>query len=257
MNPREPAIARGGDSSGPAAPARNTPRLPINGIGDVELADALTSSGCPLCRVRHQAASRYLESLLWENVNDTGFRKRLATGRGFCRIHVRQLLKAERVQSGGSVGAAILFAASLRVRLAEIERLPSEGTGRSRAPFEQARRQPQCPACEAIASSEAIAAGSLVDRVSEPSWRAALGRAELCLDDLLLLWSTAAERHARGWPEVAAAQVARIRDLAERLESFAHHSSYDRLHLLTDDERRASDEVATLLGDSPARPKTR
>jgi hypothetical protein len=222
----------------------------------VGLADALTAPGCPLCRVRHDAARRYLDSLLWENVTDTGFRKRLASGRGFCRVHVHELLEAERAQAGGSVGTAILLAASLRVRLVEIERLPSERAGRERVAMDKARSQPQCPVCEAVASSEAIGASTLVDRSGEPSWRAALGRAELCLADLLLLYSTAAERRARDWPEIAAAQVARLRSLAERLESFAHHSSYDRRHLLTDEERRASDEAAALLGGSSTLPRT-
>jgi hypothetical protein len=256
MNRREPATAPKADPAGPAQ-AREARRLPVRHIGDAALADTLTAPGCPLCRVRHDAARQYLEVLLWENVNDTGFRKRFAAARGFCRIHVHELLKTERVQSGGSVGTAILLAASLRVRLAEIERLPSESTGRSRAPFEQARRQPQCPVCEAVASGEAIAVASLVERASEPSWRAALGRADLCLDDLLLLWSTAAERNTAGWPEIAAAQVPRIRDLAERLEAFAHHSSYDRRHLITDDERRASDEASALLGGSAGHPRRR
>lgn len=240
-------MAPDADSSTRAAQRRPSRSLLITNIGDVGLADALTAPGCPLCRVRHDAARRYLDSLLWENVNDTGFRKRLAAGRGFCRAHVHELLKAERAQSGGSVGTAILLAASLRVRLAEIERLPAESDRRSRA-LEQTRRGPHCPVCEAVQSSEAIAVGTLVDRTGEPSWRGALGSAELCLDDLLLLWSAAAERRASAWPEIAAAQLARIRDLAERLESFVHHSSYDRRHLLTDEERRASDEAAALLG---------
>jgi uncharacterized protein DUF6062 len=248
-------MAPDGESPAPSGQKPRARRLPIESIGDVGLADALTAAGCPLCRVRHDAARRYLDSVLWENVNDLGFRKRLAAGRGFCRAHVHELLNTERTRGGGSVGSAILLAASLRVRLAEIERMPSTAGGRSRA-FEQTRRAPQCPVCESVASSEANAASALADRSSEPSWRAALGRAELCLDDLLLLWSLAAERRVDGWPEIAAAQVARLRALAERLESFAHHSSYDRRHLLTDDERSASNEAAALLGGSRPPPRT-
>jgi hypothetical protein len=228
--------------------------LPIQHIGGVGLADAVTATGCPLCRVRHDAARRYLESLLWENVTDITFRKRLAAGRGFCRAHVHELLAAERTRGGGSVSTAILLAAALRARLAEIERLPSKSGARSRA-FEQARRAPQCPVCESVASNEADAVSALADRSGEPSWAAALARAEFCLDDLLLLWSTAAERGAPGWPKIAAAQLARLRALGERLDSFAHHSSYDRRHLLTDEERSASNEAAALLGGSPHRSK--
>jgi hypothetical protein len=47
---------------------------------------------------------------------------------------------------------------------------------------------------------------------------------------------------------VAAAQLARIEQLVRRLDSFAHHSSHDRRHLLTDSERSAGDEAAAFLG---------
>jgi hypothetical protein len=221
------------------------------------VADALVAPGCPLCRIRHDAARGYLESLLWDNVTDTRVRQRLAAGRGFCRAHVHELLKTERGQAGGTVGTAILLAASLRVRLAEIERIPTGDSRGSRAGIEQARRQARCPVCEAVASSEAIAVSTLVDKSGEPSWSHALGSADWCVDDLLALWSTAVERGADAWPAIAAAQVARMRALADRLESFVHHSSHDRRHLLTDEERRASDEAAAILGGSPARPKSR
>lgn len=229
---------------------RQARSLPIKNIGDAGLADALVQRGCPLCRVRQDAARQYLESVLWESVNDRGFRARFAASRGFCRAHVHELLKAERSQSGGSLGTAILLGASARVRLAELERLSTADGRRSRAGIEQAKRPPECPACESVASSNVIAIGTLLDRIDDDAWRAALAHAELCLDDLLLLWTAAAERGDAAWPEIASAQRTRIRELADRLESFVYHSSYDRRHLLTDDKLRASDEAAALLGGS-------
>jgi hypothetical protein len=52
------------------------------------------------------------------------------------------------------------------------------------------------------------------------------------------------------WRAVEARQLVRVEALRARLESFAHRSAHDRRHLITDDERRAADEAAELLGGS-------
>jgi hypothetical protein len=62
------------------------------------------------------------------------------------------------------------------------------------------------------------------------------------------MWSTATDSRNDHWPEVTAAQLARLERLVARLDSFAHHSSHDRRHLLTDSERTAADDAAALLG---------
>ena len=67
-----------------------------------------------------------------------------------------------------------------------------------------------------------------------------------CLDDFLLLWQEAGSR--RGFEPVARRQVERFEDLRRRLDGYAHHSSHDRLQLMTDEERTAADEATRLLG---------
>ena len=109
-----------------------------------------------------------------------------------------------------------------------------------------------CPVCVQVAVADRIALGRLLARLAEPAWRSALAAAELCLDDLLRLWAAAIERRDVSWPGVATAQLERIEELAARLEAFAHHSSYDRRHLMTDAERSASGEAAAFLGGWPA-----
>jgi hypothetical protein len=88
----------------------------------------------------------------------------------------------------------------------------------------------------------------LLARLADPAWREAMASADLCLDDLLRMWTTAIDDRNEHWPEMAAAQLARIEQLVRRLDSFAHHSSHDRRHLLTDSERGAGDEAAAFLG---------
>ena len=223
-------------------------RLPIDGLGDISLADLLGQAGCPLCRLRRDSSDRYLRALLWEGVNDIGFRERLTTGRGFCRKHAHAVLAADRAQSGGSLGAAILLASAVRARLAELQRLPASRTRRARDAIRAASQPPDCPICRHVASAELMAVDRLLARLADPAWREAMASAEVCLDDLIRKWTTATDDRNEHWPEVAAAQLARIGQLVTRLDSFAHHSSHDRRHLLTDSERGAGDDAAALLG---------
>jgi CYTH domain-containing protein len=223
-------------------------RLPIDGLGDISLADLLGQAGCPLCRLRRDSTDRYLRALLWEGVNDISFRERLTTGRGFCRKHAHAVLAADRAQSGGSLGAAILLGSALRARLAELRRLPASRTRRARDAVRAASEAPDCPVCGHVAAAERMTVDRLLARLADPAWREAMASADLCLDDLLRMWTTAIDDRNEHWPEMAAAQLARIEQLVRRLDSFAHHSSHDRRHLLTDSERGAGDEAAAFLG---------
>jgi hypothetical protein len=50
------------------------------------------------------------------------------------------------------------------------------------------------------------------------------------------------------WSPVEARQLARLRELHERLVAFAHLSSHDRRHLRTPSHEASVDEAAALLG---------
>lgn len=232
----------------PAEVAPPVARLPIEGLGDISLADLLHQDGCPICRLRRDSSDRYLRALLWEGVNDIGFRERLTAGRGFCRTHARAVLATDRAQSGGSLGAAILLASATRTRLGELKRLPASRTRRTRDTVRAALQPPDCPICGHVATAERMAVERLLARLAEPAWLEAIASAELCLNDLLRVWSTATDGRNERWPEVAAAQLTRIERVVTRLDSFAHHNSHDRRHLLTDSERAAADDAAAFLG---------
>jgi hypothetical protein len=234
--------------SGEAGNAPSEPPLPIEGIGDISLADLLGQPGCPLCRLRRDSSERYLRALLWEGVNDIAFRERLALGRGFCRRHSREILAADRAESGGSLGAAILLASVTRRRFDELRNLPARPRRKARKALEAAGEPAACPVCSHTAQADQMALDRLLVRLADPAWRRALQSAELCLDDLVRMWATASDGRHDTWPEVAAAQLARIERLVELLDAFALHSSHDRRHLLTDNERAAADEAAVFLG---------
>ncbi len=68
------------------------------------LLDALGEKACPVCHICKDAVDRYLNGLLYEQVNDPGLRQSLIRSKGFCRQHAWALTRA-----GDSLGIAILY----------------------------------------------------------------------------------------------------------------------------------------------------
>jgi hypothetical protein len=213
---------------------------------DVRLLDALRADGCPICTVRARAERGILDTIINERVLDRGFRAGLERTEGFCRRHVAELVATDRRESGGTLGASLLLAAILDRRTSGLAGLVG-ARGRSvRSGLKSARTRPPCIACVQGASAVDTAFARFAERAADPAWAARLAEAPFCLDDVLALWSVAGADAA--FEPIAQAQLSRLERLRGRLEAYAHHSSHDRRHLLTDDERRAADEATQALG---------
>jgi len=107
--------------------------------------DAAWQPGCVLCRLISTRTRRHIESVLYESVNDTGFRDAWRTARGFCHRHSWILAEFK-----DGLGTAILYEDVINHYG---ERLLTEGSGRG------------CPLCK-----EAVV--DLDDRIAviEQSW---------------------------------------------------------------------------------------
>ncbi len=75
----------------------------------LELKLAFRETGCPICRLRHKAAQRYIHSILWENVNDADTRVYLVRALGFCHIHAWQFQKMEEAVWADGLGTGIIY----------------------------------------------------------------------------------------------------------------------------------------------------
>jgi hypothetical protein len=75
-----------------------------------DLIDAFAKSGCAVCRLLKRDAERYLDSLLYEYVNDRDIQKRFIAARGLCNTHSWQMVESK----GYALGIAILQANLLR-----------------------------------------------------------------------------------------------------------------------------------------------
>jgi hypothetical protein len=68
-----------------------------------DLRDAMAQPGCPVCRLKIDSADRFVDTLLWESVNDPEKRDRIRRARGFCHTHFWLLARAS-----ASLGVAII-----------------------------------------------------------------------------------------------------------------------------------------------------
>jgi len=161
-----------------------------------DLRDALAKPGCPVCRLNAAAAERYIDGLLWENVNDPSVREQFRRARGFCHQHSSKL-----VRPGASLGVAILMHDVLQSMLgvmeeARFEALPALSLRRAQESLDPAQPsaataelvgrltpQARCPVCVHIEETKDIYLTTLVEHLSGtagllPSYQASDG---LCL----------------------------------------------------------------------------
>ena len=220
--------------------------LPQRDLVDVRLVAAIEPGGCAICAVRSRAESAATVAVLdGERVMDVEFRGSLERTNSFCRRHVSALIVAER-RATGILSSSILYGTLLSRRLAVIrEALRSRGRGRRRRLADAALRPP-CVICSEGAAAVDVALQRLVDRSSDPAWAQVIGEIPFCLDDLVVLLALAGD--SGSFAPIAERQVARLEDLVQRLDAYAHNSSPERRHLMTDDHRRAADDAARALG---------
>jgi len=81
-----------------------------------ELRDALAEDGCPICRLALRTVERFLDYLIYENVNDPGVRADIRAARGFCNLHAWQLR-----DNRGASGVAIIHRDVLEKLMEQLE----------------------------------------------------------------------------------------------------------------------------------------
>jgi len=143
-----------------------------------DLRDDLAQPGCAVCRLKDKSAERFLDSLLWENVNDPRARRDIRRARGFCREHSWGLAR-----DGASLGVAIIMRDVLQDVLdvmqdARFQTLPTFSLHRvyesldsgqpAAAPAALAARlapQSKCPVCAQAETMESIYLSTLVENL--------------------------------------------------------------------------------------------
>jgi hypothetical protein len=230
-------------------------RLPARDFEEIRLAEALERGRCPVCDARQEASYAALRGLAREGATDRGLRDQMDRGLGFCRPHSVGLSRMELLQTSSQLATAVLLDAVLRRRLAALKDLAgNDAAAQGRGLAELA--DPRCPVCVRIAEASAAAVKRVLDLSADAAWSAALGSAEVCLEDLYALWAAAAagpKEVRQRWSAVLAAQMRRLENLQKTLAEYAHNSTSDRRHLITREQQEAGAAAIRLFGGSADR----
>jgi hypothetical protein len=161
-----------------------------------EIREAFGQPGCPLCRLLARSADRYLDAILWEQVNDLGVRSELNQARGYCCQHGWLLVRA-----GAALGVAILTRGVVKTLLDVLASNPVEDEPESvfrslrrsldrdlasrpagRLVAELAPQRP-CPVCSLLEDREEDYIGTLLAHLDGPGALADVYRTSsgLCL----------------------------------------------------------------------------
>jgi len=163
-------------------------------VGYFRLVEACALAGCPVCRSLEEDGRRYLEALIYEQVNDPDTRRRLRASWGFCNWHTWMLLEVPNASSG----AAIIYEDLIQAFLHRVWRLRDRARvfqGRSFARLfrhrdstvvELQRRRNACPVCAWCAQAETSYLVTLLQFIDDPQFARAYAKSEgICAPHLL------------------------------------------------------------------------
>lgn len=107
------------------------------------LLDAFEQKICPICRLSEKATNKFIDDLLYEDVNDPGIRKMLNKSGGLCRYHSGLLAK-----SFDGLGISIIYKNLLEILSGKMKKSPMLKTFTWK-PFLDYRQQleSKCPIC--------------------------------------------------------------------------------------------------------------
>lgn len=163
-----------------------------------ELLKACQLPGCPACRVEQDSVERYLNSLLFESVNDVPTRERLRASLGFCREHA-QLAVDKNL--GNALGFAIIYQDVINnilkqlsgdstppatVRLsALLKRVPEQISATVQKVLYALTPHKHCIVCQQRDKTLHIVVSSLLEEIHTPEMKTALQSSEgLCFPHL-------------------------------------------------------------------------
>ena len=206
-------------------------------IAYFQLLDACKQPGCPVCTRLEQGATRSLDALMYEQVNDPITRQRLVESHGFCNWHAWILPGIHN----SALGVALIYRHLLQETLDRLQaarrdahprtrrrRVWERLTGSRRDPIQMLAwrdRKTRCPMCGFARHAERDDLTTILEYIGEPGFAEAFSRSSgLCLPHVYLAMTIGRDHpHLR---TLLAVQEARWKDLVWELEEFARKFDY-------------------------------
>jgi len=181
------------------------------------------ANGCPLCKLEAESVRRYLDSVLYESVNDPGVRSDLIRSRGYCVRHARRL-----AAMGNAFGIAGLYQDQIALISEFLDRLP-DNPPRSSLLSREWQKTQCCPACLVEAKSRERYVWTLVNGLADEEMRNAYASSSaLCMPHFLCVLEKT--KAAETYRFVVARQREVIERLCHRLREFCRKHDYRFSH---------------------------
>lgn len=210
----------------------------------VTLESLKDSKSCFLCALEEPSLRRYLDSLLYERVNDVKVRADLKSSHGFCHRHAHLM-----AGSGNAFCAALLYQDHI-TGFADLLGGQAARAGNKRAlsgALETWNRHDRCPACRFQAGDRERYITTFLQHLEEEEMRTAYeSAAPLCIPHLSELLG--AVKRADQYRFLVAAQSAAWKRLSDELAEFIrkrqHEFALETMGREGDSWKRAVDTVS-------------
>ncbi len=179
---------------------------------------------CPFCNLESKASFKYLDSLLYERVNDGGMRKKIREAKGFCREHARELKEL-----GGSLGLAIIYDELLGRLLTLLESMksgyPPRIYERMLSELASWNSHEDCPACRFVRQSTERYIDTFVYFLDDEQMRNAFeDSAGLCIPHFEMVLLRTAEAEKREY--LITVETGKLKELEKNLSEFMRKQDY-------------------------------
>ncbi len=187
-----------------------------------ELLEAFQKArGCALCEQEARAVRRYLDSILYENVNDPGVRGALMRSRGYCNRHAHWLRAM-----GDGLGTAILYRDQAQLAIELLNGLRGLAAKIRRKPLPKRwEGDSPCPACKMQIEFRERMLRTLLEWLSENQMKAAFSESPgLCGPHLLCALNMPSAAEVRS--HLIEAEAAKFAKLSDELAEFIRKHDY-------------------------------
>jgi len=224
------------------------------------LLEAFDKEGCPVCRFMAEYSLRYLDTLIYEQVNDVDVRRKLRASRGFCNWHAWQ---ARHIASS-ALGVAIMAKDLISEEMTRLdELLPGVMTTDLQHPVQQRiapkslrafirgwQHREVCPACQVILEHERHALETILNFLHDGDFARRFERSPLlCILHITRVVETQG-RHP-GLRRLIALQRHKYADLVGELDEFCRKYDYRFAHESWGAESDARLRATELLAGKP------
>lgn len=186
------------------------------------LVESFSSGCCPICILKKNWSDKFIQTMLYESVNDKFFRSRLAKTAGFCNIHSWRIASFNNAMS-----TAILFKDRLDKIIASL----------SDTKITIQKNLKPCLLCDTEETAESHYINVMASSISEESfWEKFEQSAGLCYNHLVFLLKIVAKSQKK---RIIDFQKKRFSELSENLSLFIDKFDYrNRNAVITEDEKK-------------------